>query len=193
MSHDHPELLPWKVTDSRELVKTPWFTLKREVCDLPNSTQIDDYYVVTAPEIVCMIALTAACELIVNAQYKHGIGQVVHEIPAGMIDEGEKPEQAARRELEEETGYIAAEWHLLSSVIASPSRENTRYHFYIALNATPDGRKKVEDTREEISNELIPWSQVFAAIADGTLNVLGSIAGVYLAKEWLDKRGIVYE
>jgi 8-oxo-dGTP pyrophosphatase MutT (NUDIX family) len=83
---------------------------------------------------VNVVALTPAGKIVCVHQHRFGVGKSTLEIPAGLIESGETPEQAARRELEEETGYTSAEWESLGSVQANPAFLNNHCHLWLALN-----------------------------------------------------------
>lgn len=176
----------WKTLHSTAVIQTPWFTLRKEECELPNGDVIPDYYVMERSDVVGIVALTPKKEIVLNMQYKHGIGKVITEIPAGAVDAGEDPLAAARRELEEETGYIAKKMHHLSSMIISPTSQPDYFHLYLALDVEPTG-KKLQDPQEEIINYTIPVDAIHSAIIDGTIDSVGSIVAVYLALDYLER------
>ncbi len=92
---------------------------------------------------------------------------------------GESVLDATKRELREETGYAAEEWHALGSSTANTARQNNRVHAFLAL----DARKVAEpelDAGEVISTHLVPWERFLADLADGRLE----IPGLHLAALW---------
>lgn len=188
MEKPNNELKPWEVLNRTELLKTPWFSLNRDECRLPDGSVIDDYYVIDAPDVSGIVAVTPEGQLIVNKQYKHGCADMVCEIPAGMIDEGEEPLFAAQRELEEETGYVSDSWTYLGTVYSNPTSQPVRFHMYLAENCTQTDKKIEDDSREVILNELVDFELVDELIDDGTINVLWSISAIHLAQRALMKR-----
>ena len=96
---------PWKLLDSEYLVDTPWLKVAKEKCELPNGKVIDDFYTLWQPDWVMILARTKDCKWIMTKQYRHGTQATELEFPAGMIDQGETPEEAAIRELQEECGF----------------------------------------------------------------------------------------
>ncbi|MCW1929920.1 MAG: NUDIX hydrolase [Candidatus Kerfeldbacteria bacterium] len=181
---------PWKRLSSKVVFTTPWFSIRQDTCQLPDASVIDDYYVAQRPDAVCIFALTEDNRAIVNTQYKHGIGKVCREFPAGMIDTNEDPLHAAQRELEEETGYRAKEWISLGKLIVSPTSANNYDHVFLALECTPTG-VQLNDAREEIEHELVSVSQLVKNVYVGELNIIWVISAVHLALPHLVKRGII--
>jgi 8-oxo-dGTP pyrophosphatase MutT (NUDIX family) len=82
-------------------------------------------------------------------QYRHGVGRASLELPAGAVDEGEDPLQAARRELLEETGYEAAEWITLGRCAPEPSKHTNYAHLFVARRA-----RRLQDQRLDASEAI---------------------------------------
>src|SRR3954467_9412112 len=99
MNHE----LKWKRISAHYIHKGPWATLRSDKCEMPDGRIVDQYYVLEYPNWVNAVALTAENKIIMVRQYRHAAGIVSLEIPGGVIDGDEKPEDAMRRELLEET------------------------------------------------------------------------------------------
>ncbi len=186
MGQEQEPIQPWSTLQSKNVLQNKWITVRQDSCKLPDESVIDDYFVVERADIAGVVALTPEQEVICNVQYKHGIQEIVREIPAGIIEPGETPEQGAIRELEEETGYTTDALVHLKTVIVSPTSQNNRYHIYLATDARPCDRK-LDTPRETIHNELIPLQQVKQMIETGEFPVMWSVASLYFAFEWLEK------
>jgi ADP-ribose pyrophosphatase len=102
-----------------------------------------------APDWVNVLAFTLDNELILVRQYRHGRDEISLEIPGGAVDNDETPQAAARRELEEETGYRATSVELLGVVDANPAFLSNRCWTFLALECTPDGAL-APDSGEEL-------------------------------------------
>ena len=90
--------------------RRPWLTVRRDCVELPDGRQNPEFYVLEYPDWVNVIAITEDGKFVMERQYRHGLGKTCFEIPAGVIEEGEDPLDAAKRELMEETGYGEGTW-----------------------------------------------------------------------------------
>ena len=114
----------WKVLRSEYIAREPWFTARRDEVQLPNGNVIPAYYVLEYPAWICVIALTKEGGMIMERQYRHGIGRVDYELCAGVVDPTDaSPLEAAKRELLEETGFGNGEWQSYMIISASPGVE----------------------------------------------------------------------
>ena len=110
----------WQVLTSRvALDHPPWLSVWEQDVKLPNGHVIHDYLVTVARDYAMVFALCEDGKVPLVHQYKHGVGKVLHDLPAGYLDSEEPPLDAARRELREETGLTAPEWQALGSPVQS--------------------------------------------------------------------------
>ena len=110
----------WTTLKSEYLVKRPWLTARRDMVQLPNGVINDEYYVLEYPDWVNVIAITADGQFVFVRQYRYGLGIDSVELCAGVAEPGETPEQSARRELQEETGYGGGKWTKLIEISQNP-------------------------------------------------------------------------
>lgn len=118
--------------------------------------------VVVRPPAVAVIAETGDGRLVVIRQFRWAVGELLYELPAGLMDGDETPQAAARRELAEETGYHADEWHSLADCFTSPGFSTERIYLYHArqlslgvAHGDPDEEIAVEHwTRDRASHEI---------------------------------------
>src|SRR3569833_2220996 len=144
------EDLRWNIISSEYIHKGKWATLRVDKCEMPNGTIVDDYYVLEYGSWVNAIAITEQNKVLMVTQYRHAADIISLEIPGGVVDEGETPLQALRRELLEETGYQFDDFEPLCKVCSNPSTANNRVFSYLAR-----GGKKVQEQDLDASEEII--------------------------------------
>lgn len=106
-------LKSWKIIKTEPGPDLTLFRVRFDWLENPRNGHTVKATVVEAPDWVNVVALTPAGELVVVRQYRFGNGEVTTEIPAGIIEEGESSQNAAARELQEETGFISDNWEYL--------------------------------------------------------------------------------
>jgi 8-oxo-dGTP pyrophosphatase MutT (NUDIX family) len=147
--------------------KPPWLVLRRDHLRLPSGREIPEYFVSEFPPWANVVAVTPDDELVMLRQYRPGIGAVHFEIPAGVIDPKDTDaEAAARRELQEETGYGGGRWSPLMTMSANPALQDNLTYTFLAEGVTPLARPD-PDATEDLRVHLVPVSQVRALIDEG--------------------------
>ena len=182
-----PEHHPWKTLSYRQVLDTPFLKVRCEEVAIPNGPVIADYYIIENRGWVGVVPVTEDGRLLINKQYKHGIGREVLEFPAGAIDADEQdPVMTAQRELMEETGYSFEDGQLepLAHFYANPTGASTQVWWYLARRVRKTGVPKV-DPLEVIENQLVTPGELLAMIHDGSFSVLGQIGAAYMALERL--------
>ena len=95
----------YEVLESKYLIQRPWLTARLDSAKLPDGRLVPEYYVLEYPDWINVIAITEDGQMIMERQYRHAIGKTAFELPCGVMEKGEEPLAAAKRELQEETGY----------------------------------------------------------------------------------------
>ncbi len=126
--------LKWKTLSSEYITKNNWATLRKDTCEMPSGVVKDDYYVLEYPNWVNAVAITKENKILIVRQYRHSADIVALEIPGGVIDAGEEPLQAIKRELLEETGYLFEDLKLVSTIYPNTATANNVTYCYLALN-----------------------------------------------------------
>ncbi|MBO7305995.1 MAG: NUDIX hydrolase, partial [Bacteroidales bacterium] len=116
--------LSWKILSSEYLFKRPWLTARKDVVQLPDGRVNNEFYVLEYPDWVNVIAITKEDKMVMIRQYRHGLRRTSFELVAGVIEDGENPMDAAKRELLEESGYAGGQWQEFMQLCANPSTTN---------------------------------------------------------------------
>ena len=150
----------WTVHSTQTLLqRPPWLRVDEQDVELPNGQSIEGYLLTRIPEVCMVFALTYDQRVLFVEQYKHGAGTTMWDLPAVYLDEGESPLTCARRELEGETGYLAEDWRYLGGWLIDPNRTAARFHYFLALDAQPDGQQHL-DVAEELEIHHVPLSDI---------------------------------
>lgn len=172
-------LKPWVVEESRITYEDQWLKVRTDRCAGQNGRVIDPFHVLEYPAWVNVVALTAEGEIVLVRQYRHGVGQILLELPAGIVDPNDTPASAAMRELREETGFTAREVHLTGSMDANPATQTNRSWSFLATGATRAGQQRLDDT-EEIEVSIEPFAAYAGRVIRGEINLQGlHLAGVH--------------
>jgi len=159
----------WSTLSTNYLYRKPWLTMRQDSVLLPNGRIIDDYYIWEYPPWVNVLAVTSGKEFVLIRQYRHGIGKVCYELPAGVHDHaGESLLESAQRELLEETGYGGGKWTPLQELSANPALQNNITSTWLAEDVELLGRQQL-DTTEEISVHLVSLEELRSIALDGTM------------------------
>ena len=127
----------WTRLSSERGPDLPLFKVRFDTLRHPVSNKEFQRLVLETPGWVNVVALTDQRRLVVVRQFRCGIAQITTEIPGGMVDPGEESEDAARRELREETGYTSRRWSYLGSVYGNPAFHDNYCHHWLAEDAQP--------------------------------------------------------
>lgn len=127
-----------------------------------------DIFVFACPDWCNVLAETPEGELVLVWQYRFGTDAMSLEVPGGVIDEGEAPEDAARRELREETGHEADSFELVSVVEPNPALQGNRCFTYLARGARLAGETAFDEL-EELETALVAREDLARLVDEGTI------------------------
>ncbi len=140
--------------------------------------------VVRHPGAVVMLAIDSEKRLLWIRQHRWAAGRELLELPAGTLEQGEAPEECARRELAEETGFAAATWQALGGFYSAPGFCDEYLHAFAANDLTPEAAEADED--EDITLEPLTLDETMAHLEAGDIVDAKSLATLML---YLRKRG----
>ncbi|TWR28455.1 NUDIX hydrolase [Mucilaginibacter achroorhodeus] len=178
--------LTWKTCSSTYIHKGPWATLRTDRCEMPDGRVVEDYYVLEYPNWVNAVAITNEGKVLMVRQYRHAANIVSLEIPGGVIDEGEEPLEAMRRELLEETGYQFDDIELLNTVYANPSTANNKTFCYLAKGGIKVQEQDL-DEHEHIVVEEYTIAEVKKLLANNKIAQALHCTGLFYALMKLDE------
>lgn len=163
------DILKWKKLSTKYLVREKWATLRVDTCELQNGVVKDDYYVLEYPNWVNAIALTEDNKLILVRQYRHAGDIISLEIPGGVIDGNELPEDAIKRELLEETGYSFKSSELIATLYANPATANNVTYTYLLKGGTKTHEQHL-DEHELLNVEEYTVEEVRQLLAENKID-----------------------
>jgi ADP-ribose pyrophosphatase len=175
----------WRVRERRLVLDAdPWLRVWSEDLELPNGREVDEFFTIEMPDYVVVVAVTDDGLIVTERGYKHGARRICVSLPAGFVEPGEDPAEAARRELLEETGYCAQRWESLGSFINDGNRGSGEGHLYLAR-----GARRVADPDsgdlETVSIELVSLNDLLAATRRGEVGDIPNAAAIGLAASQL--------
>jgi ADP-ribose pyrophosphatase len=181
---DDKKLKKWMLVDKKTVWKSKWMAIEDRTYDLPNGKRLDGYYHLNRPDYVLVLAFDKKNRLMLEKQYRRGVDDFVYEVPAGAIDAGETPIEAAKRELKEETGYEAeGDW---AQEIYTQAGFSSMKAYVVVLKITNTDGKHSQEHDENIEFEMMTLEQVQEMIADGKVKDMGFLAAYGV---WMGAKG----
>jgi ADP-ribose pyrophosphatase len=157
------------------LLKTSRFRVVRSAEQLPDGSSRTREFV-EHPGSVTILPLVDDQHVCLIENYRLAVGNALVELPAGTLEPGEDPLQAARRELAEETGYRAGSIQPLCAFYLSPGILQEQMHLYLATDLTPGPTQL--DAGEQITSRVVPWSDAIRMTRDGSIQDAKTLLGL---------------
>lgn len=158
----------WTFLGNRDVSDHRVFRLRRDRYRFEPTGEERDFVVIDSASWVNVVPVTAEGNVVLIRQFRHGIRDVVLEIPGGLIEPDEAPEVAAARELREETGYVAENIRLLARVLPNPAVQNNFLYLFAAEGCRDTGQTQ-PDAFELIEVLERPLADIPAMIANGEI------------------------
>jgi 8-oxo-dGTP pyrophosphatase MutT (NUDIX family) len=175
----------WPVISSAELARGTLVTVRTDQVRTPDN-HLAERDVVLHPGAVAVLAVDDADRVLMIRQYRHPVGWLLWELPAGLRDvDGEDPWATARRELMEEAAYRARDWRVLADYYSSPGYSTERLRIFLArdLEAVPEAERDFVPEAEEahLLTGWLPLEEGVRKVLAGELHngvaALGIMAG----------------
>jgi ADP-ribose pyrophosphatase len=179
---------PWEVLRTDRMADFRVFSVSALHSERLGDALAHTFVRIDCADWVNVVPLTAANEVVMIRQFRHGAGVETLEIPGGMVDEGEDPMAAAARELLEETGYRSAKLERIGSVNPNPALFGNRLHSFVARDCVAVS-ELANDLHEETVVELVPVREIPELLRRGAIDH----ALVMVAFAWLDLRADAFE
>jgi ADP-ribose pyrophosphatase len=174
----------WERLGSERLLANRYFTLRSDRLRLPGGGIKDPYFVIERPDAAIIVPINERNEVVLVRQYRPPLEMMELGLPAGLVEKGEHPEQAARRELAEETGHTGGEWEPLGSLASSPSLKDNWAYLFLARRveetAAPD-----PDEHELVEVVKVPLEDLRGLVHSGKIVSSSGVAAIMLALERL--------
>ena len=167
----------WKTLGSRYLYQSRWFSVRQDDVRLDDTDLT--YTFVEHPGYAMVVPLLDDGRVLLEKIYRYSIQDVLLECPSGGLD-GEQPEVAARRELREETGWVAERLDPLGSFYASHGISDERFFVYLATELRDTGQVQREVT-EDIELAFVPFGEAVAMAGDGRILSAPTCLSIFLA------------
>ncbi len=169
------KLKKWQTLSSRTVLDlSPWFSIEKDTVRLPSGRVVNDYYRITAPDYVLISARREDGCILMERHYKQCLGRTILTSPAGGVDAGEAPLEAAKRELLEETGFEALQWTAMGSFIVDGTRGFSTAHLF-----TAEKLRKIADPTicdmEEFELVFMNISEIRDAVINGEIALLPDV------------------
>ena len=167
-----------RILGFRELCRGRRFVFGQVEAVIHGRRQV--YDTLRHPGAVAVVAVDEAGRVLLERQYRPSVGEWLYEIPAGTLEPGESPEETARRELVEETGYEPGWLRLLARFYTSPGISTEEMYIYAAGDLRKTEARPEED--ELIETLWVPMDEALEMIKRGEIRDGKTVAGLLLCK-----------
>jgi len=167
----------WKLINSKPVFESKYLQVEDRTYELPDGKIGEHYYHVSRPDYVLILAINDKEQIVVERQYRRGVDDFVYELPAGWIDEGETPLQAAIRELKEETGF-EGKGEIWQEIYPEPAFMSMKA-FVVILEFEEKVSSQTEHGHDEhLKFELMEIPGVKKMVEEGKIKDMGFLAAM---------------
>ena len=169
---------PERQLSSRSVFKGRVVSVRVDEVRLPGGKSAIREVVDHRPAVV-IVPIDEFGRILMVKQYRYAVGETLLEAPAGIVEEGEDPDDTAQRELQEEIGRMAGDLRKLGEFWATPGFCNEMMHAYVARDLRHSSLDADED--EDITVVPVPMAEALDMIANGQIRDAKTIAALLLA------------
>ena len=172
--------MKWPRIRSRRTTKvSPWISLIAREVQFARGATVELYHAVEQADYIAIVAMTRDGKIPIVRQFRPALEAFVWELPAGLVERGERPVDCARRELMEETGLTARAIHRLSTTSPCTGRLNNRIHsFFVEAGERANGFKP----EPGLEVKLVAPAEIVRLIRRGTFPSQLHIGALLLAE-----------
>jgi len=171
------------ITSSEFIHQNPWWQLRHDALIWPNQKQ-GDYYVIELRPAALIIAEDTNGNLLITKQYRHPVGRELMQFPMGLAEEGEDTLAAAQRELREENGCVADEWHTLGWLHRMPGIAQGTLDVFFARGSHESVQTDLEASEAGLTHRWISREDWDLALKNNQVTCSSTLAAwtLYLTK-----------
>jgi 8-oxo-dGTP pyrophosphatase MutT (NUDIX family) len=160
---------PWTVLSSEQLLDCRIFSVERTLSQSPLDASVHEFFRLQSADFAQIVPVTERNEVVMVRQFRHGSGELSLEIPAGLVDEGETPAEAAARECLEETGYAVDGVQPFGVLRPNPALFVNYLHAFVAYGARQVA-EIAQTATEHTEVELIPVDRITDLLLQGVID-----------------------
>ena len=184
---DTKYIRPWKKDSEEVVLDTPWFKIRKESLITSRGNHAE-YFIHDGNDGVMCVCISKDGKFILEQQYRPPIQRISFDYPAGHIDPSDASvEMAARREVEEETGFKVGSLKKLGVLDKDPGFSKNKMHIFLAKDLQKGGTKHFDSTEDLVFTYVTP-EEIQALIREGKLSCTTCVAATYLAFQDLGVR-----
>lgn len=166
----------WTIDGSEYIVNDRFLKLRRDSCTTPAGGKVDTYYVLELKDWVNCIVIDDEDNVIMLRHYRHGIQKYIMEFTGGNMEDGESPEEAAKREVEEETGYTGGSIFYAGTSYPNPANHTNQVHTFLAV-----GGKISQDQNLEVGETIHIEKMPFKTVVEEMSKQVSVYPAIYIA------------
>ena len=179
--------MPAKVNKRVTIYEGRVFKMLSENITLANGVSVD-MEIIQHPGASAIVPFWNQDTIILLQQYRHALRDSIWEIPAGTLNKNETPIECAKRELREETGFLAHTWRELGQITPVPGYSDERIHIFLAFDLVETRQNLDADEMIEVNKKSV--NDMMNMISTGEIKDGKTISGFFLAKEWFERERV---